>query len=213
MIDEQSVEAVAPVAQEYEAPVQASEPVQQVYTRPQQDNFQVLRQRAERAEQELQEARRKLQQQSTNLAPDELVEGRHISQVQEEIQGLKNEVKRVQLYAKCPDIDSVLSKENINRFSKEHPEIAQMLQGNPDVFGAAESAYSLIKKLGISTSTQRKAAQEEAIEKNLTKPRSSAALTQESANNALLAINQYGKQTAEERRRTYQQALERARMG
>ena len=94
------------------------------------------------------------------LGNDELAEGKHLKAVVNEVNKLKNELKQYQsqsasslvearLKMEYPDIEKVVSKENIEILSMQYPDLADTINSSPDLYKKAVSAYTLIKKLGI----------------------------------------------------------------
>jgi len=143
--------------QETQAPVQSAP----------ERNFDELREQKKRAERERDDLRRRMEQieasqkevkpAQPSLADDDLVEWKHVKQ---EIDGLKNEIKNYQqastassaeirLKARHPDFDSVVNQTNIERLREQHPEIAQTLSANNDLYSQASAAYDIIKRYGI----------------------------------------------------------------
>jgi C-terminal processing protease CtpA/Prc len=100
------------------------------------------------------------EQDEIKIGNDELAEGKHLKAVVNEVKKLKNELKQYQSHSSTtfiesrlkmeyPDIDKVVSKENIEILSMQYPEVAATINASPDLYNKAVSAYTLIKKLGI----------------------------------------------------------------
>lgn len=140
---------------------------------PSSQHFKNLKQLKEKVERERDEAVRRLQEleasrsQPTedldiNLGNDELAEGKHLNKVDRKIKKLEETIKQYQqqsaaamvearLKIQYPDIESVVSKENIEILSMQHPEIAATINSSSDLYSKAVTAYTLIKKLGIQS--------------------------------------------------------------
>lgn len=95
-----------------------------------------------------------------SIAPDDLVEGKHLAQYDRHIKKLQQDLEsykqqttaatvETRLQAQFPDFDSVVSKENIEMLRSAYPEIASTLNSSTDLYSKAVSAYTMIKKLGI----------------------------------------------------------------
>lgn len=139
-------------------------------------HFKAVRDLKERAERERDEAIKKAQelearfsatqnqvpdhQTDISIGNDELAEGKHLKAVVNEVNKLKNQLKQYEsqsssslvearLKMEYPDIEKVVSKENIEILSMQYPDIADTINASPDLYKKAVSAYTLIKKLGI----------------------------------------------------------------
>jgi hypothetical protein len=135
---------------------------------PSNQHFKAVKQLKERAERERDEAVAQLramqskpaEEQEFNLGNDELAEGKHLKAVVNEVKKLKNELKQYQqqsvsslvstrLKMEYPDIEKVVTKENIEVLAAQYPELASTLSASTDLYNQGVSAYTLIKKLGI----------------------------------------------------------------
>lgn len=138
---------------------------------PSSQHFKNLKQLKEKVERERDEAVRRLQELEAsrtqpaedldiNIGNDELAEGKHLNKVDRKIKKLEDTIKQYQqqsaaalveakLKIQYPDIESVVSKENIEILSMQHPEIAATINSSSDLYSKAVTAYTLIKKLGI----------------------------------------------------------------
>lgn len=104
-------------------------------------NFERLRKKAERLEQELEEKNRileeqqKKQSQVDDIADDDFVEGRQFKSIKEKTaylekrqMELENQIMLKEIYSKYPDIDEVVSKENLELLKELEPEIHESLR-------------------------------------------------------------------------------------
>lgn len=66
------------------------------------------------------------------------------------IEKLERENIEAQLKLKHPDIDDVVSEENIQILIDEHPEVANVLRNTVDLKDKSLAAYKFIKQLGIA---------------------------------------------------------------
>lgn len=155
-------------------------------------NFAELREQKNRVERERNEFKARMEAmeiaqkkqseskpQQPSLADDDLVEWKYVKQ---EIDGLKNEIKSYKqtssaaaaesrLKAKYTDFDSVVTQSNIERLREQHPEIAQTLSSNQDLYSQASATYDIIKQYGIYNPDVYKQ-DKERVQQNASKPRS-----------------------------------------
>jgi len=94
------------------------------------------------------------------LAPDDFVEGKHLSKYEQKIKAMDQKLAEyerqshmntvdAQIKSKYPDFDHVVTKENMQVLYNAYPEIASTIATSNDLYSQAASAYQLIKKLGI----------------------------------------------------------------
>lgn len=176
-------------------------------------NARRLREKAERAERERDELLRKLQEMQQlqqpsnqaddeiNLAPDDLAEGKHLTKMGRKVKKLEEQLQQyqqqasmsaaeVKLRSQYPDFDSVVSHDNVSLLRELYPEIAATLNSSPDLYSKAVSAYTLIKKLGITPQDQF--AHEKAIaQKNAAKPRPLSAVAPQQGDSPLSRANAF----------------------
>ncbi len=151
-----SAETEVPVqeaAQEAEAkPVSNNKPG----TYSKEENLALLRDRARKAEAErealarqLKAYQEKLDQQSAaspTLAPDDIVEGKDLANIQRQLNQMQAEAR---LRMRYPDFDKVVSPSNIASLSEMYPDIAKTIGTSNDLYSQAVTAYTVIKNLGI----------------------------------------------------------------
>lgn len=161
---------------------------------PQQRNFKALREQALRLEAEKQDMARQLAayqqqlkpqpefiEQDDNLAPDALIEKRHLSRYDKKIQRLEEQLKQyqdqsvsnsaeLQLKSKYADFDAIVNKDNLEMLKLTYPELAQTIYNNPDLYTKGASAYTIIKQMGIAPGAQNDVDRTRATA-NLAKPR------------------------------------------
>lgn len=94
------------------------------------------------------------------LGDEDIVEGKHFKQLQQQTYNQQQEFLRMQqqqtaalreakLRIEMPDLDKVLSEENVLELKDRYPEIAQSLANTDDIYTKGKSAYQLMKSLGI----------------------------------------------------------------
>lgn len=143
------------------------------------ENFRAIRQAAQKAARERDEALDRLAQyerqgQSSrapiqqdqepdldiNLKDDELAEGKHIHKLKATIRKLEARQKEIEEHSytnsaesrlrnKYNDFDKVMTLDNIKTFSAAYPELAESINSSQDLYSKAVSAYTLIKRFGI----------------------------------------------------------------
>lgn len=181
--------------------------------------FANLREKAERAERERDDALRILREveysrrnqqapliaeedDSFTIGPDDLAEGKHLSKVQKKIQKLEQQLKNyeqkatesmleTQLRVNYPDFNTVVSKENIDTLREEYPEIAATINSSQDHYSRAAAAYKLIKKLGINQQTPSYDADKAKVQQNAQKPRPLASVSPQRGDSALSRANAF----------------------
>lgn len=110
------------------------------------------------------------------LDDDDLIEGRHYKQIlkkMEELVHVQDEkTLPMRLRSRFSDFDSVVTRENVERLEKEEPELAASISSSGDRYSTGVAAYKLISKMYGGRDHYQ--AEKEAVEKNLSRPGSSA---------------------------------------
>lgn len=187
----ETLEVAQPQEQPQEQPA-PEEPTQQESN--QTLRFKTIREARERAERERDEIRAELdrikasqqpkaqaQHQDYNVAPDDLVEGKHLSKYDREIKQLREQLENyrtqttamtveTKLKNQYPDFDSIVNTENIEMLKASYPEIAATLNSSPDLYNKAVSAYTMIKQFGIAQNPVVES-QKNRVHENSAKPR------------------------------------------
>lgn len=241
MIDDTIINPIAdnPVVDQQE--VGTSDQQEAVLTQPsaaetaQQRNFKMMREKAERAERERDEAVRKLREIETaksqaqvqqeddfQIGPDELAEGKHLSKVVQKmkrIEGELNEYKRkssvetteARIKAEYPDFDKVVSRENIEVLKNNYPELAQTLNSSSDIYVTAKAAYTLMRKLGISPDTSAYDMDKETAVRNASKPRPLSSVSPQQGDSALSRANAFANGLTDELKEQLRKEMSSAR--
>lgn len=204
------------VEEEYE------EEVQEVVAAPQESsqqmNFRMIRERAERAERERDEAMKyamsfnQPKPQTKQAEPEEdysdigldddgLAEGKHLKKVLKEMRELKKEMQtykmqstndavELKLKSHYPDLDQVITSENLQAVRAMNPDLADMINQTPDLYKRAKLAYDMVKQLGIYK--DRSYSQDKAIaQKNAAKPRPLASVSPQQGDTPLSKANAF----------------------
>jgi len=171
-------------------------------------NIRALRERAQRADQlerERDELLRMVREQHRAVAPtppqeedlefklddNDLAEGKHLSKVQRKIQHLETQLIEARLKALYPDFDRVVSAENVRALSSSYPEIAATLNSSRDLYGKAVSAYTMIKKLGLTQQEDSYSRDREIAAQNAAKPRPLASVSPQQGDSPLSHANAF----------------------
>lgn len=94
------------------------------------------------------------------IGAEEIAEGKHIDAVLKKLHKMEQKVEEYQrqnielsitarLKSELPDLDKVVTKENMETLSAQYPELAATIKNSPDLYSKAVSAYTLIHKFGI----------------------------------------------------------------
>lgn len=196
--------------------------------KPQDRNFKQLRTRAEKAEQERDEAIRsnrqyeayikQFQQQQPQHTPepeevvsdDDIVDERRLKKTQKKLEekiaqlegALSTQSAQQRVAAKHNDFYKVVTKENIDKLCEQYPQIARTLETSPDFDSKLESAYLLIDKLILSNAEKNdKYDDVRAVAlANNAKPKTATSI-QSQQNSALAKAHQFQTEADRERRR------------
>ena len=231
---------VEETTQEQEVPVEQEASQEQPQEQPKQEsegdkNWRELRQRADQYQRERDEAYRILQQLENdkrsqmkqvqpnykdedddfNIADDDLVEGKHVKKLFKRLEkklDSSNEASlEMQLLQKYPDMNDVVSHENVEILNRTYPELAETLAKNPDFKKKAIAAYTAIKSMGIY---KEKNYSEDALkmQQNVTKPKSINTVAQQKPTNPLSYANSFSSpMTQEMKDALYREMLEKSR--
>lgn len=192
-------------------------PLDQPDLNPQAHNFRELRESKKRAEREAQEARERLQrleQEIATLKPkpvepeedygisdDTLVEGKQLKTLIKKQRDLEKKLQsyqqvssaasaEAQLKATYPDINKVLSQDNIEMLNEMYPSLARSIASEQDVYTKGEAAYTAIKNMGIykqDTYTRDK----QKAQQNAAKPRPLVSGTAQQGESPLTQANAF----------------------
>lgn len=213
--------------EEVEQPVDAAHTVEEVKelveekktsSRSPQESWKILRQKAEQAERERDEALRIAQEMQEKLLgkknvaaesdeeelsidDDALLEGKHLKKVTQYVKKLEHELKQqqqqaalmaveVKLKAQYPDFDKVVSTENLQSLRAVYPEIAATINASPDLYNKAVSAYTMLKKLGIAQD-ESYVEQKVLAQRNAVKPKPSVSIAPQQGESPLSRANAF----------------------
>lgn len=198
-----------------------------------QRHFKNLRDKAERAERERDELYRMLQEErskkpaapeedfSFSIGDDEIAEGKHLSKVQKKISKLEQQVQYYQqqtnqiaieakLRAELPDIEQVISGDNLRELAEKYPAIAKTLDANnSDLYNKAVAAYTMIKNLGIGQPDPY-ADDKARAQRNASKPKSAAVLSPQQGDSPLTKANAFASGLTPELQKQLWQEMQQA---
>ena len=100
------------------------------------------------------------------------------------------ESTETRLKAQFSDFDRIVSKENIESLRESYPEVAASIHANPDLYGRAVAAYTLIKQFGIAKD-QLIEADRALVQKNAAKPRPMASISPQQGDSPLSKANAF----------------------
>jgi hypothetical protein len=218
-------------------PEQPAAEAQPITENAQERNFRIARQKTKRAEQErdaalarireLEEKNRPPEQQDddtlTNLAADDLAEGRHLNKMSMELKRMRNEIKQLKqesfemsaetrLKVELPDFNKIVSEENIALLKDMYPEVALTLQSAPDLYTKAKSAYTLIKKLGVHVEDNFER-EREVVQKNAAKPKPLASVSPQQGDSPLSRANAFANGLTQELKDQLNKEMNESRKG
>jgi len=187
------------------------QPVQTQET-PAERNFRALVEKNRRLERERDEAIRLAQEKNSAQIPeeadediiigqDELAEGKHIKSITKKLQKMEQKLRQYEqkssvmseeamLKAQYPDIDKVVSKENLQALRDADPEFAEMLDTSTSFRAKAISAYKQIKKYGIYVEDNYKSDREIA-QRNASKPKPLVSVSPQQGDSPLSHANAF----------------------
>jgi hypothetical protein len=187
-------------------------------------NFRAMRQEAERAQRERDEALRRLEEYERryakpaqqpepdiendidlNIKDDDLVEGKQIKAAFKKLAAQQKEFQKrayestaeSRLRMQYPDFDKVMTVENMKTLQMAYPELANSVGAGSDVYDKAVSVYTLIKKFGIFEE-QPLAAEKERIIANTAKPKPLASIAPQQGDTPLSRANAFAGGLTEE---------------
>lgn len=196
-------------------------------------NFRELREKAERAAREAQQAQQERdalaqrikelelmtqQKDEFSLAPDDLVEGKHLSRHIKELKEVKDELNRyrqqthqqsieAQLRTQYADFDTIVTKENLDTLA---PSVQKSLKAlaQSDLMAAGEAAYEILA--GKKTGFQNEAA---LVEKNSAKPRPLTSMSPQQGDSPLSKANAFANGLTPDLQKQLLKEMQQARKG
>lgn len=149
---------------------------------------------------------------SWNFGEDEdLAEMKDLKKVAQELERQKKEFEEykkksiqytaeARLRAQFPDLEKVCSQDNLDRLSKEDPDLYTSLQYNPDIYSQYSAAYRAIKRYGIYQEDNYESDRQKAQE-NANKPRPLTSVSPQQGNSPLTKANAFADGLTDELKR------------
>lgn len=143
-----------------------------------------------------------VKEEPVNINDDDLIEGKHYKALQQEIQETRKLIAEQQkqtiqsqqearLKSELPDIDKVMTPENLQSLETLYPHYAQMiLTSQADVYNKKKTAYDLLKSTGIYKDTTYDK-EKEVAQRNTSKPKSAVAVSPQSGDSPLNQANAF----------------------
>lgn len=199
--DEQASDMEQLATQE-EAPQESSKQLNFKQLREQKEREQRERERLQRENEELR--RYMAQYQQTQAAPQKKRDPNDIAEYKD-IEAIREEARReameIKLRLDLPDLNQVLTKENLERLERDDPEEALFILNMPDPIMQRKAAYKRIKQMGYQEAERNEAQ----IQRNLKQPKPGVS-AQPTAKNPL-AYAQSFVRTEEQRKEDYRQMM------
>ena len=111
------------------------------------------------------------------IADDDYVEGKDLKAVRKELQALKKyhedqkvRVAEDRLRSRYPDLETVITPENLKKLKKTEPELYAQINNMDDLYARGVSAYKFIKAYAMEPGYED---EQRRIQQNMTKPMSS----------------------------------------
>jgi len=207
-------EATADKQEEIQATQEVAEKPQE--SNPIKESWKAMRLAKEKAERERDEAIRYAQlnqafnkpqeekpvkKQRSRLNPDELAEGKHVNEIEDELEQLRQQVRvqqqqsynensKLRLKAKFNDFEQVVNQETIEMLQVLQPEIAQTLNSTQDIYAAGITAYNIIKNLGLKAEANYES-DIRRIQTNAAKPKPMVSINPQQGESALSKANAF----------------------
>jgi hypothetical protein len=161
---------------------------------------------------------------SLGIGESDLVEGKHLSkmakqqikqqrELREEMaktqQQLQTMIVETRIKAECPDIDKVVTKENMEMLASLHPEIAETIKSSSNYYSQAKTAYKLMKQFGIYKEDTYGQDRERA-QANAKSPKPLASISPQAAETPLSHANAFANGLTEELKAQLRKEMEEA---
>lgn len=149
----------------------------------------------------LQQASHTQQDEEIAIGDDELIEGKHlkkyVSNITRKFERKLEEMNSnsaatsadQRLKAQYQDFDHVVSQDNLKSLAAIYPEEYNSIMANPDIYGKAKTAYTMIKNLGIAENQYEDA--DRRLSQNRSRPRAAASVSPQAADTPLARIGDY----------------------
>lgn len=218
VVTEESIQEQAPTVEAHETSPQTQKSKDQSF-RELREAKEKAEQRARDMEQELQTMRYQMkpqgEPQAANPTPDfdidddALIEGRHLKrylktfqeelkQTKEALSGYGSYTAEQRLRAKYPEIDNIVTQENIKRLSEEKPSLYRSIMASQDLYDKGEAMCDAIRAFIDLKKVDDYSDQDKRLEANKSKPRSSALAGAPSQETPLARYGEYDRRVLSE---------------
>jgi hypothetical protein len=168
-------------------------------------NWRALREKAERAERERDEAVRALQEKGVHqpksvdednfsVNDDDLLEGKHLKKYEQRqtkrLAQIEQRLIEQQIRTQYPDFDKVVTSDTLGMLRDADPELAESILSNKNVHSQAISAYRSIKRFGFAPE-DKYTADKEKIAANSTKPKPVSSINPQQGESPLSKANAF----------------------
>lgn len=163
---------------------------------------------------------------SIDIDDDSLVEGKQIKQLLAEMKHMKKELRSYQtqsgkqaqqtvdmrLRSQYPDIDQVLTSDNIDMLRQMDPDLAETIGDSKDMYKKASLAYKMIKQYGIVKDKQPSSHEQLLAKKNSLKPKPLASISPQQGDSPISNVNAFANGlTADLKKQLYREMMESAK--
>jgi len=156
-----------------------------------------------------------------DVQEDDLIEGRHIKKILKRQEKLESELKQykeqsyaqtaeTRVKAEFPDVEKVLSQENIKQFEKDYPDLSYSISSNPDTYSRYRAAYKAMKQFGIYKE-DKFADERTRAEDNMKKPRPLTSVAPQQGEGPLSRANAFASGLTEELKAQLRKEMSEAR--
>ena len=202
------------------------------------NNIRALREKSERIERERDEYMQRLKsyEEKTNtnsqedddfsleIGENDLAEGKHLSKMQKKWKGqlkkqqealtktqkqTENLLIEARLKSEHPDIDKIVTSDNLKRLAEIDPSLAQTLNSSSDYYNKAKAAYTMIKKFGLGVADTFGSDRDTAL-RNASKPRPLTSVSPQQADSPLSRANAFANGLTDELKTQLRKEMEEA---
>lgn len=163
-------------------------------------------------------------QNSLGIEDDDYVEGKHLGQVTQQMQQMQAELQQWKNYSEettaelklnneFSDFSNIVTKENVDAFIKQYPEMRGSIQNNDPLYNRGKATYRLIKKfMGDSVQKPINKSNQARVQNNTGKPRPTSSIKEDQnspLSQANLFANGYNEEVGEALEREMYDAIKK----
>lgn len=141
--------------------------------------------------------------------------GNEINELRQRVQKYEQQLLEQRLRAQYPDFDQVVTVDNLSMLAYMRPGIAKTIDSDLNLESKAETAYEIIKSLGIyKQTTPQHEAEKKRIQENALKPKLSPAVAaQQQGESPLSKANMFAEGLTPQLKEQLKREMEQARRG